>query len=57
MHGVRNGAAMALAATQARSGHNLWLLPHSFLDAAHPGDRERLVEDFFTATNSVAFNT
>ena len=57
LHGVRHGAAMALAATQARSGHNLWLLPHGFLDTVHPEDHERLVEDFLSAANSVAFNT
>ena len=57
LHGVHHGAAMALAAAQARSGHNLWLLPHGFPDAAHPRDHERLVEDFFSAVNSVAFNT
>ena len=55
LHGVRHGAAMALAAAQACSGHNLRLLPHGFLAAAHPRDHERLVEDFFSATNSVAF--
>ena len=57
LHGVRHGAAMALAAAQARSGHNLRLLPHGFLDAAHPREHERLVEDFSSAANSVAFNT
>ena len=48
---------MALAAAQARSGHNLRLLPHGFLDAVHPGEHECLVEDFSSAANSVAFNT
>ena len=57
LHGVRHGAAMALAAAQARSGHELWFLPHGFLATAHPRDHERLVEDFFSAANSVAFNT
>ena len=57
LHGVRHGAAMALATTQARSGHNLWLLPYGFSDATYPGEHERLVEDFMSATNSVAFNT
>ena len=57
LHGVRHGAAMQLAAAQARSGHNLCLLPHGFLDAAHPREHERLVEDFSSAANSVAFNT
>ena len=57
LHGLRHGAATALAAAQARSGHNLRLLPHGFPDAAHPGDHERLVEDFFSAANSIAFNT
>ena len=57
LHGIRHGAAMALAAAQARSGHNLRLLPHGFLDAAHLGEHERLVEDFSSAASSVAFNT
>ena len=57
LHGVRHGAAMALAAAQARLGHNLCLLPHGFLDVAHPGERECLVENFPSAANSVAFNT
>ena len=57
LHGVRHGAAMALAATQGRLGHNLWLLPHGFPDTVHPGEHERLVEDFMNAANSVAFNT
>ena len=57
LHGVRHGAAMALAATQARSGHKLWLLPHGFLASAHPGDHECLVEDFFGAANSVALTS
>ena len=57
LHGVRHGAAMALAAAQARCGHNLRLLPHGFLDAVHPGEHERLIEDFSSIANSVAFNT
>jgi hypothetical protein len=46
-----------LATTQAHLGHNLWLLPHGFLDATYPREHERLVEDFMSATNSIAFNT
>ena len=57
LHGVCRGAAMALAAAQARSGLNLWILPHGFPDAAYPGEHERLVEDFMSVANSVAFNT
>ena len=57
LHGVRHGAATALAAAQARSGQNLQLLPHGFLDAAYPREQERLVEDFMSVANSVAFNT
>ena len=57
LHGVCHGAAMALAAAQACSGHNLWLLPHGFLDVAYPREHERLVEDFMSAANSIAFNT
>ena len=55
LHGVCHGAAMALATAQARSGHNLRLLPHGFLAVAHPRDHEHLVEDFFSAANSIAF--
>ena len=56
-HGVHHGAATALATAQACSGHNLQLLPHGFLDAVPPEDHERLIEEFFSAANSVAFNT
>ena len=54
LHGVRHGATMALASVQVHSGHELWFLPHGFPAAAHPGDYERLIEDFFSAANSVA---
>ena len=57
LHGIRHGAAMALAAAQAHSSHNLRLLPHGFLDVVHPGEHECLVEDFSSAANSIAFNT
>ena len=57
LHGIRHGAAMALVAAQAHSGENLHLLPHGFPDAAYPGEQERLVEDFMSVANSVAFNT
>ena len=57
LHGVRHGAATALAAAQAHSGYNLQLLPHGFLDTVHPKDHEHLVEDFLSVANSVAFNT
>ena len=55
LHGIRHGATMALVAAQAHSGHELRFLPHGFPAAVHPGDHERLVEDFFCATNSIAF--
>ena len=55
LHGVRHGAAMALASAQVHSGHELRFLPHGFPAAAHPGDYECLIEDFFSAANSVAF--
>jgi len=55
LHGVRHGATMALASTQAHSGHKLRFLPHGFLAAAHPADYECLIEDFFSAANSIAF--
>ena len=54
LHGVRRGAAMALAAAQAHSGHELRLLPHGFPATTHPRDHECLVKDFFDAANSVA---
>ena len=57
LHGVRHGATTALAVAQARSGHNLRLLPHGFPDVVHPGDHERLTEDFLSAADSMAFNT
>jgi len=57
LHDVHHGAATALAAAQARLGQNLQLLPHGFPDTAYPGEQERLVEDFMSAANSVAFNT
>ena len=57
LHGIRHGAAMALAAAQARSGHNLCLLPHGFPDAMHPEDHERLTEGFLGVANSVSFST
>ena len=57
LHGVRYGAATALAAAQARSGHNLRFLPNGFLDVVHPGDHERLTKYFLSAVDSVAFNT
>ena len=54
LHGVRHGAAVALAVAQARSGHELQLLPYGFLATEHPDNHERLVKDFFNTTNSVA---
>ena len=57
LHGVRHGAAMALAVAQARSGHELWLLPHGFLATEHPEDHERLVKDFSNTANSVALTS
>ena len=55
LHGVCHGATMALASAQAHSSHELRFLPHGFLAMAHPGDYERLIEDFFDAANSVIF--
>ena len=57
LHGVHHGAATVLAAAQARSGCNLWLLPQGFPDAMHPEDHERLTEGFLGAASSVAFST
>ena len=57
LHGIRHGAVTALATAQARYGHNLRLLPHGFSDVVPPEDHERLIEEFFSAANSIAFNT
>ena len=57
LHGVRHGAAMALAAAQVHSGHDLWLLPRGALATGYPRDYERLVEDFFDAANSIALTS
>ena len=54
LHGVRHGAATALAVAQIRSGHELRLLPYGFLATDHPEDHECLVKDFFNAANSIA---
>ena len=55
LQGVHHGAAMALAAAQVYSNHDLRLLPHEALVTRYPGDYEHLVEDFFDAANSVTF--
>ena len=57
LHGVHHGAAMALAAAQVHSGHDLRLLPCGALVTGYLGDYERLVEDFFDAANSVALTS
>ena len=57
LRGVRHGADMALAAAQARFGHELRLLLHGFPATEHPRDHERLVKDFFDAANFVALAT
>ena len=56
-HGVRHGAAMALAAAEVHSGHGLWLLPHGAPAIGYPEDYERLVEDFFDAANSLVLTS
>ena len=40
LHGVRHGAAMALAAARIHSGHDLWLVPHGALVTGYPRDSE-----------------
>ena len=54
LHGVCHGAAMALAAAQVHSDHDLQLLPRGASVTGYPRDYERLVKDFFDAANSVA---
>ena len=57
LHGVRHGAAMALAAAQVHSNHDLRLLPRGTLVRGYLRDYERLVEDFFDAANSIALTS
>ena len=52
---VRHGAAMALAAAQVHSGHDLRLLPHGASATGYPRDYERLVVDFSDVANSITF--
>ena len=54
LHGIHHGASMALAAAQVHPSHNLRLLPRGASVTGYPKDYERLVEDFFDATNSIA---
>ena len=57
LHGIHHGAAMALAAAQVNSGHDLWLLPHGAPATGYPRDYECLVEDFSDAANSIALTS
>ena len=57
LHGVRHGAAMALAAAQVHPGHDLRLLPRGALVTGYPKDYERSVGDFFDAANSVSLTS
>ena len=57
LHGVRHGAAMALAAAQVHSDHDLRLLPRGALVTGYPRDYERLVDDFSDAANSVVLTS
>ena len=57
LHGVRHGAAMALAAAQVHSGHDLWLLPYGVPATGYHGDYELLVEDFSDIANSIALTS
>ena len=57
LHGIRHGAAMALAAAQVHSDHDLQLLPHGALVTRYPRDYEHLVEDFSDAANSVVLTS
>ena len=57
LHGIHHGAAMALAAAEVHSSHDLWLLPRGTPAIGYCRDYERLVEDFFDVTNSVALTS
>ena len=57
LHGVRHGAAMALAAAQVHSSHDLRLLPRGAPATGYPRDYEPLVEDFSDAANSVVLTS
>ncbi|XP_066395916.1 uncharacterized protein [Miscanthus floridulus] len=57
LHGIHHGTAMALAAAQVHSSHDLRLLPHGAPATGYPRDYERLVEDFSDAANSVVLTS
>ena len=57
LHGVHHGAAMALAAAQVHSDHDLRLLPHGAPATGYPRDYDRLVEDFSDTANSVVLTS
>jgi hypothetical protein len=57
LHGVRHGAAIALAMVQVHSGYELQLLPHGFLATDRPEDHESLVKDFSNVTNTISFSS
>ena len=54
LHGVRHGAAVALAAAQIRSEHELHHLEPNFPMANAPEDLKELVEDFEEAAEAIA---
>lgn len=54
LHGVREGAIHALAATQLRDGADLhWSLTPHFVDARHQDDYDDLVEAFVPLSDAV----
>jgi hypothetical protein len=54
LHGVRCGAAVALAIAHVRSGLDLRLVEPDFLEEENPDDYQGLVDDFEGASATVA---
>jgi hypothetical protein len=55
-HGVRHGAATALAITQIRTGQELHFLQHVFLDGDESADYDELVDDFERVAETISNN-
>ena len=53
LHGVRHGAAMALAAAQVHSGHDLHAMEVGFPIGDGPKGHEYLIEDFTAAAEAI----
>jgi uridine phosphorylase len=57
IHGIRHGAAVALASAQVCSGYELHHLPRGFPLTSDRSIHAALVEDFSDEANTIAFNS